>query len=157
MSARTSKATRETARSRSRGRGAARPAYPAREAARAVEVWGPVAGRVALGLVFAWFGYHELVQPRLWTGYVPVLPPASTVAVWLVLVHGWFLLVLAASLVFGILPRLAAGLGVLLMLEIVVSLSVTHGLSDVVLRDLGVLGLALTLAAQKQRRLVLTS
>ena len=25
--------------------------------------WAPVAGRILLGVVFAWFGYHELVQP----------------------------------------------------------------------------------------------
>jgi hypothetical protein len=28
----------------------------------------PAAGRILLGLVQAWFGYHELVQPGLWTG-----------------------------------------------------------------------------------------
>jgi hypothetical protein len=51
--------------------------------------------RVLLGLVLAWFGYHELVAPRLWTGYVPGVAAASQVAVVLVLVHGWVLLVLA--------------------------------------------------------------
>lgn len=156
MSAASSKTARRPSRTGQRAR-AARPSPGARQAERALETWGPVAGRVALGLVFAWFGYHELVQPRLWTGYVPVLSSTSTLAVWLVLTHGWLLLLLAASLVFGILPRLAAGIGALMMLEIVLSLSLTQGLSDIVLRDVGVLGLALTLAAQSQRRLVLSS
>lgn len=122
-----------------------------------IETWGPVAGRVLLGLVFAWFGYHELVQPRLWTGYVPVISQGSTLAMWLVLAHGWLLLVLAAALVVGVLPRLASIVGALLMLEVVVALTVAHGLSDLSMRDVGVLGLALTLAGQRQRRLVLTN
>lgn len=121
-----------------------------------IEAWGPVAGRVLLGLVFAWFGYHELVQPRFWTGYVPVLSQGSTLAMWLVLAHGWLLLVLAAALVFGVLPRLASIVGASLMLEVVVALTLAHGLSDVSMRDVGVLGLALVLAGQQQRRLVLT-
>ncbi|MDR3034339.1 MAG: hypothetical protein LBV78_14715, partial [Kitasatospora sp.] len=39
-------------------------------AARLLAEWGPTAARLLLGLVLAWFGYHELVQPALWTGYV---------------------------------------------------------------------------------------
>jgi hypothetical protein len=48
-----------------------------RAAALAAE-WAPLAGRVLLGLVLGWFGYHELVQPSPWTGYVPALSPASS-------------------------------------------------------------------------------
>jgi len=111
-------------------------------------------GRVLLGLVLAWFGYHELVQPSVWTGYVPVVS-GSTLLVLLVLAHGWLLLMLAVALVAGIAVRAAAGVAVLLLLQIVTSLTMSNGLSDLVLRDVGVLGLAVCLTATTRQRLVL--
>jgi uncharacterized membrane protein YphA (DoxX/SURF4 family) len=125
-----------------------------RAAALAAE-WAPLAGRVLLGLVLGWFGYHELVQPSLWTGYVPVLPPGSPVAVLAVLAHGWLLLILAAALIAGIATQITAAIAAVTLLEIVLSLTVTAGLSDLVLRDLGVLGLAICLTGITQHRLVL--
>lgn len=116
----------------------------------------PFIGRILLGLVLAWFGYHELVQPGLWTGYVPVLSPTSSLATVAVLAHGWMLLVLAVALVAGIAPRVAAAIAALLLVEIVISLTISGGLSDLTLRDVGVLGLAIMLTGVRQDRLVLT-
>jgi uncharacterized membrane protein YphA (DoxX/SURF4 family) len=116
--------------------------------------WAPTAGRILLGLVFFWFGYHELVQPGGWTQYVPVVNESSSLAVVLVLVHGWVLFVTAAALVAGIAPRLAAAIASVVLLEIVISLAVT-GLSPTALRDVGVLGLAVCLTGCKNQRLVL--
>ena len=124
------------------------------QAGQLASEWGPTGGRVLLGLVLAWFGYHELVQPALWTGYVPVVPPSSP-AVLLVLAHGWLLLVLAVALIAGIAVRTAAAVTVAVLLEIVVSLTVTGGLTDLTLRDVGVLGLAVCLTAPTRQRLVL--
>lgn len=134
---------------RSRGREAAQ------QASDAASQWGPTLSRVLLGLVLAWFGYHELVRPGLWTGYVPVLSPASTPAVILVLAHGWLLLMLAVALLAGIAPRAAAAVAAVTLLEIVISLWVVGGLSDLVLRDVGVFGLAVALTGSAQHRLVL--
>ena len=131
-----------------RGRGLA-----GRAAGVAAE-WGPTAGRILLGIVFAWFGYHELLQPGQWTQYVPVISESSSLAIILVLAHGWVLLVLAAALVAGIAPRTAAAIASVVMLEIVISLAVT-GLSDTALRDVGVLGLAVCLTGAQHQRLVL--
>lgn len=119
--------------------------------------WAPILARTLLGLVLAWFGYHELVVPRLWTGYVPLLAATSTVSVVLVLAHGWAMLVLAAALVAGTAPRLAGLVATLLLAEIVISLTVAHGLSDLVLRDVGVLGLAVSVSGYPRRALVLPS
>jgi uncharacterized membrane protein YphA (DoxX/SURF4 family) len=119
------------------------------------EDWAPTAGRVVLGLVLAWFGYHELVRPGEWTGYVPVVSPSSSLAIVLVLTHGWVLLVLAVALVAGIAPRVAAAISAIALLEIVISLAVSGGLSDLVLRDLGVFGLAVCLTGCRRHRLVL--
>jgi uncharacterized membrane protein YphA (DoxX/SURF4 family) len=116
--------------------------------------WAPTAGRILLGVVFAWFGYHEVLLPGQWTQYVPVISESSSLAVILVLAHGWVLLVLAAALVAGIAPRASAALASLLMLEIVIWMAVT-GLSDTALRDVGVLGLAVCLTGSRNQRLVL--
>jgi uncharacterized membrane protein YphA (DoxX/SURF4 family) len=116
--------------------------------------WAPTAGRILLGAVFFWFGYHELVQPGHWTQYVPVVSESSSLAVVLVLAHGWVLFVTAAALVAGIAPRAAAAIASVLLLEIVISLAVT-GLSDTAVRDIGVLGLAVCLTGCKNQRLVL--
>lgn len=120
------------------------------------EEWSSPAGRILLGVVLAWFGYHELMAPLVWTGYIPVLSTTSHLAEVLVLIHGWVLLVCAVALVCGVVPRMAAGLASLLLLEIVISLTVSGGLSDLVLRDVGVLGLSIALIGAKGRRLVLT-
>lgn len=119
------------------------------------EMWAPTAARVLLGLVLAWFGYHELVTPRVYTGYVPLISARSNAAQLLVLAHGWVLLVLAVAIVAGIAPRLAAAIAAVLLLEIVVSLAISHGFSDLVLRDVGVLGLSLAVFGQKAQRLLL--
>jgi uncharacterized membrane protein YphA (DoxX/SURF4 family) len=117
--------------------------------------WAPTAARVLLGLVLAWFGYHELVQPSLWTGYVPLVAGGSALAVVLVLAHGWVLLVIAVAIIAGIAPRAAAAAAAFLLLEIVISLMITGGLSDLTLRDVGVLGLAVGLTGRHTQRLVL--
>jgi uncharacterized membrane protein YphA (DoxX/SURF4 family) len=117
--------------------------------------WAPTAGRMLLGLVLAWFGYHELVQPGLWTGYVPVVASGSALAAVAVLVHGWLLLVLAVALIAGIATRAAAAAAAVLLAEVVISLIATGGLSDLTMRDVGVLGLAVCLTGQHAQRLVL--
>ena len=123
-------------------------------ASSAAAQWAPTAARVLLGLVLLWFGYHELLLPGEWTGYVPVIPASSSLAIICVLAHGWVLLVLAVALLAGIAPRAAAAVAGLLMLEIVISLAV-NWLSDTVLRDVGVLGLAVCLTGSKNQRLLL--
>ncbi len=139
----------------SRAAAAGRAAAPQERAAALASEWAPVAGRVLLALVLAWFGYHELVRPGLWTGYVPVVAPASPVAIVAVLAHGWVLLILAVALAAGIATRLAALLASLLLLEIVISLMATAGLSDLTMRDMGVLGLAVCLTGTGHQRFAL--
>ena len=119
--------------------------------------WAPTAGRVLLGLVLAWFGYHELVQPALWTGYVPGFNATSTAAVILVLAHGWALLVLAVALIAGIWVRGTAAVVALLLAQIVIWLTIKAGLSDLTLRDVGVLGLSLCMTGTAEQRFVLAS
>ena len=66
------------------------------------------------------------------------------------------MLILAVAMIAGIAVRAAAAVSVALLLEIVISLTVASGLSDLVLRDVGVLGLAACLAAPTRQRLALS-
>jgi len=141
-------------RSRVRPAASERAPRPPRDIGAISAEWAPTAGRILLGVVFLWFGYHELVQPGHWTQYVPVVNESSSLAVVLVLAHGWVLFVTAAALVAGIAPRAAAAVASALLLEIVISLAVT-GLDATALRDVGVLGLAVCLTGCKNQRLVL--
>lgn len=148
-------------RTRSPGQASARGTAPAGGLRAAVERagdlaadWSPTLSRILLGLVLAWFGYHELLQPGEWTGYVPVINETSNLAIVAVLVHGWVLLVLAVALVAGIAPRISAAIASAALLEIVISLSVS-GLSDTSMRDVGVLGLAMCVTGCRNQRLVL--
>ena len=59
------------------------------------------------------------------------------------------------ALVAGVAARTGAAVAAVLMLEIVISLMVTGGLSDLTLRDVGVPGLAGCLTGASQQRLVL--
>jgi uncharacterized membrane protein YphA (DoxX/SURF4 family) len=86
---------------------------------------------------------------------VPVISPASSLAIAAVLAHGWVLLMLAVALAAGIATRLAAVLAAAVMLEIIISLTVTAGLSDLTMRDVGVFGLAVCLTGITQQRFAL--
>ena len=133
----------------------AAPLGPVERAGQLATDWAPTSGRLLLGLVLSWFGYHELVQPSVWTGYVPVVS-GTTLPVLLVLAHGWLLLMLAVAMVAGIAVRAVAAVAVVLLLQIVTSLTMSNGLSDLILRDVGVLGLAVCLTASTRQRLVLS-
>ena len=125
-------------------------------AERLAAEWAPTVARVLLGLVLAWFGYHELVTPQLWTGYIPLIAAASEFAIVLVLVHGWVLLMLAVAIVSGVALRAAAAVAALALAQIVVSLMISGGLTDLTLRDVGVLGLAVFLTCGAKQRAVLS-
>jgi hypothetical protein len=88
-------------------------------------------------------------------GYVPVISQTSHLALAMVLLHGWLLSVLGVALILGVAHQLAAGISALLLLEIVLSLSFTGGVSDIVVRDLGVLALAVSVFATDGQKLVL--
>jgi hypothetical protein len=127
------------------------------ELTAAITAWAPTIARVLLGVTLAWFGYHELMTPQLWTGYVPGVSATSDLAIVLVLAHGWLLLVLAVAVTAAIGLRLAAAISALLLVQIVLELAVTGGFTDLTLRDVGVLGLALCLTGETRQRAVLSS
>ncbi len=118
--------------------------------------WAVTVARIVLGLVCLWFGTNELIQPHLWTGYVPIIPTTGVLPVVLVLLHGGALFVFGIALIVGIVPRIVALFVALLLLEIVLTLSIGHGVNDIAVRDMGILGLALAIAGSTRQRLLLT-
>ena len=109
--------------------------------------------RLGLGFVMCWFAVQELRTPSDWTVFVPsFVTDASPVAVdQLILLHGLLLLLAATSVVLGVfyLPGclLASGL----VLEILFGLWWDDGINDLVVRDLGLLALAVALAIDPVR------
>lgn len=154
--------TRSNSRLQDSPRRAAVAAAPGPEASpsatqSAASAWSVTIARIILGLVCLWFGLSELSQPHLWTGYVPIISSTTTLATILVLLHGGALFVLGVALVAGIAPRTAALIVGLFLAEIIIDLTVGHGVNDIAVRDLGVLGLALAVFGSARQRLMLTN
>lgn len=103
---------------------------------------------MAMGLVLGLFGFWELTDPAQWTGFVP--PPVATAVppVSLVLAHGWVLFVLAAAALVDFAGGAVSWVAVAVMAEIVTGLLVTSGLTDTLVRDIGLLALSLVWALE---------
>jgi hypothetical protein len=99
--------------------------------------------RAGLGFVLAWFGVQELRNPTDWAVFVPtIVADHSPVAINdLILLHGFLLLLAAAAIVLGILYVLGCLLAVGLVVDIILGLWLDGGVSDLVIRDIGLLAL----------------
>ncbi|RME78640.1 DoxX family protein [Candidatus Woesearchaeota archaeon] len=92
--------------------------------------------RIGLCAVFLWFGFSQLFTPQLFYGYLPqwvyntLITPQT-----LIFVNGIFEIIAATLLLFGVLPRLMAGLLALHLIGIIISL----GYNDVAVRDVGLM------------------
>lgn len=103
--------------------------------------------RVSLGFVLLWFGVNEVLDPRYWSGYVP-----SLVASFLpfgvnlfVQMHGVVLSLLALSLFFKFYIRYTGLLAVGVIFLIISGLIMIDGFNEIVVRDIGLFGLALAI------------
>jgi hypothetical protein len=109
--------------------------------------------RAGLGFVLGWFGVNELRAPSEWSLFVPSFVSShSPLAVNdLVLLHGFLLLVAGAFVVLGVLYFVGCVLALGLVSEIVFGLWLDGGISDLVIRDLGLLGFAAALTLDPVR------
>ena len=110
----------------------------------------PLVMRVFLGFVLLWFGVNEILDPRYWSGYVPLL-----VANFLpfninlfVQMHGVVLALLALSLFFKFYIRYTGIITLGVLLSIIGGLITIDGFSEIVVRDIGLFGLALAIWLQ---------
>ena len=109
--------------------------------------------RLALGFVLGWFGVQELHSPSDWGVFVPALisSHAPNAVNNLVIAHGFLLTLGGASVLFGLFYLGGALLAVGLLGEVVIALWADSGMSDLVIRDIGLLGLAAALAVDPVR------
>lgn len=103
-----------------------------------------------LGFVVLWFGIGEIMSPQNWIAFVPDFLGNGQLATTAVFFHGLILSACGLLLVFNHYRRLAAAVIGLLLLEIIINLVFQAGLSDVAVRDIGLLGMAIALAVVEE-------
>ena len=110
--------------------------------------------RMALSVVFIIFGLWEIINPQYWQGFVPgfVRSMVSNLHP-LVQIHGAVLLIVGLMILLGFYMRIASIIAGLMLLEITVSLILESGFSDLFVRDLALLILAVALYFDSTRHL----
>lgn len=99
-----------------------------------------------LGFVVVWFGYNEITNPGKWAVFLPPYLNLSEMTNNFIIAHGAVLALSGVALIFNFRRRLVGGILALLILGIVATLIQEEGLSETVVRDIGLLGMALALA-----------
>ena len=91
----------------------------------------------AAAFIFIVFGFWEIINPGHWSGFVPsfISNIFSNVNI-LVQIHGIVLTLIGICFVFGFKRKIASVLGTLVMLDIVFSLFLESGLTDLLVRDI---------------------
>ncbi len=104
--------------------------------AKALRHW-LLAGSIAV--VFLSFGIWELIDPSYWSAFVPAFVAQSFNVLLIVRMHGVVLALLGVWLLTDRYMQPAAILSALVLVEIVVSLLIESGFTDLFVRDLGLL------------------
>ena len=104
--------------------------------------------RITLGFILAWFGVQQVLNPSEWTDFIPAIISGHSpiAAVDLILLHGIFLLVAATGIILGLFfvgsCLMAAGI----FFEIILVLLLNGNNGSLIVRDVGLLALAIALA-----------
>ena len=111
-----------------------------------------VVGRGALGFVAAWFAFQEFANPAQWAPLVPQLLTSVLPAQALLTVYSSLLVLTAVGITLGIRFRASCWLlAALLALITVPSLLLYGNQTANVVRDVGIVGLAVSMALEPQR------
>ena len=102
---------------------------------------------LALGFVVSWFGSNEILHPASWTVFVPNFLGflGDQIIIYLVMFHGVLLIICGLGLVFNFYRRIAAFIIFLMLLDIIITLFLEEGLDEIVVRDIGLAGMAFAL------------
>ena len=111
--------------------------------------------RISLSIILIGFGFWEIVQPSYWISFVPAQLGLSGSAITLVTLHGVVLLIVGLAILLGFYLRIAAVFAVLIMIEIIAVLILESGFTDLIIRDIVVLLIALALFFDNTRWMVL--
>jgi len=111
--------------------------------------WRALVGRLALAGVMLYFGVGELWDPAQWAGYIPqplhFLPTTP-----LLLAHGYVLFAVGGLLLLGAWTKPLSWLSAALLATIVLGLMINGGGTSLYVRDLGLTGLALVQALERE-------
>lgn len=98
-----------------------------------------------LGFVVIWLGINELLYPIEWINLLPLFIGTGKIASDLLAIHGVILIVTGLMLIFNFYRRFAALILTLTLAEIIVDLMLQSISGDVIVRTIGLLGMAIAL------------
>lgn len=104
--------------------------------------------RFSLGFILVWFGTQQVINPSEWTGLIPetVANHSPVGDIGLILVNGTFLIVAAIGISVGLFPKCACLFAAAHLLAIIVDLFFMGNNGGLIVRDIGILVMALVLA-----------
>ena len=105
--------------------------------------YAPIVVRLAIALVFLWFGSNQIMAPGEWFGYLPGFVPEQSMAMF-VTFNGIGEIILGLLLVMGLFTRIVALLLALHLLGIIFFV----GYNEIGVRDFGLMLAALSIALQ---------
>ena len=91
--------------------------------------------RIAISLVFIWFGINQIISPDNFMEYLPSFILLSTYAKTFIYLNGIFELILGAFLILGLFTRITALVLGINLIGIILGL----GYNDVAVRDFGLM------------------
>ena len=98
-----------------------------------------------LSFVVFYFGIKEISSPEDWVLLVPNFFGSGDIT-YLVIFHGTSLILLGFALILNFHRRVVAFILALMIFYVIIILSSSGGLNEVVVRDIGLLGIALALS-----------
>jgi uncharacterized membrane protein len=101
-----------------------------------------------LAFVVIYFGVNEILSPEKWLTFVPKFLGTGDMITYMVMGHGILLLLCGLGLVLNMYRRFAAILLFLMLADVVFNLYASDGFSSIVVRDIGLAGMALGLSVR---------
>lgn len=108
--------------------------------------------RFGLAFCLLSIGIWEVVRPAYWFGYMPSFLMGRVDMGLVVRLHGIILCLVGAAVLAGIRLRVASGAAVLILLAIAGSLVLESGFSEIFLRDVPILALAVAVFLHASER-----
>ncbi len=103
--------------------------------------------RLSLAFVFVYFGISEIFNPAYFSGYIPSF--ISHLSIYepdlFIRVHGSVLVFLSLCLIFKFYLKFTGILVILMLIQIIGGLLLISGFNEIVVRDIGLLGLAISI------------
>lgn len=104
-----------------------------------------IIARFGILFLFLTFGIWEIIDPNYWIGFAPSFIAKSTSALLMIKIHGIVLSIIGTGIFFSKYVKFFAFLATVIMAQIVLSLWLASGFSDLLVRDIAILIFAISL------------